>query len=54
MHAIPVQSTIVGAIFTIGMTLGFFVALPIARWFLLASLILGGGVALLLRALHRP
>ena len=53
LHAIPVEDNLGGWIFTLGLVVVFLVGVPIAKWFLLASL--AGGVAtfLLLRRLHR-
>jgi hypothetical protein len=53
MHAIPVGANIGGAIFTIGIIVAVLIGLPVARWFLLASVVGGGAVFLLLRFSRR-
>jgi hypothetical protein len=53
MHAIPVGANIGGAIFTIGIIVAVLIGLPVARWFLLASVVGGGAVFLLLRLFRR-
>lgn len=52
MHAIPVDANTGGLIFTVGVTLVFLLVIPLAKWFLLASLGAGAVVAVFLRCLR--
>ena len=45
----PTDAEFAGFIVAIGFVVMGVVAIPIAKWFLLGALVLGGGVALLLR-----
>jgi|GEM_PF-5264159 hypothetical protein len=48
-----VGGTIMGALFAIGTVLIFVIGLPVSRWFLLASVLLGTGVATVLYFWHK-
>ncbi len=41
MHKLPVSGDIMGAVFAAGIVLMFVLGIPIARWFLIAGVILG-------------
>ena len=45
----PTDAELAGLIIAIGFVVMGLVALPIMKWFLIGALLLGGGVALLLR-----
>jgi UDP-N-acetylmuramyl pentapeptide phosphotransferase/UDP-N-acetylglucosamine-1-phosphate transferase len=49
MHKIPVAGTVGGFIFAIGIIVLALIGLPLAKWFLLAAVILGVGVVGILR-----
>jgi len=53
MHRIAVGGSIMGALFAIGTVLIFVIGLPVGRWFLLGSVVLGTGVAAGLYAWHK-
>jgi len=53
MHRIAVGGGIMGAVFAVGSAVIFLVGLPASRWFLLASIFAGVGVAGLLYAWHK-
>jgi hypothetical protein len=53
MHRMAVGGGIMGALFAIGTVLIFVIGLPVSRWFLLASVLLGTGVASVLYFWHR-
>ncbi len=42
MHKLPVAGNFIGAVFVIGIAVMFLVGIPLARWFLLGGLLLGG------------
>jgi hypothetical protein len=54
MHAIPVGANIGGAIFTIGIIVAVLIGLPIAKWFLLESVLGGVAVFFIFRLFRRP
>jgi hypothetical protein len=53
MHRIAVGGGIMGAVFAIGCSVIFLLGLPASRWFLLASVFVGIGVAVLLYVWHK-
>jgi hypothetical protein len=53
MHRIAVGGSIMGAVFAIGTVLIFAIGLPVSRWFLLGSVLLGTGVAAALYVWHK-
>ena len=53
MHKIPVGGDEIGLMFVIGVLLPMLIALPEVRNFILLSLPIGGGVAIVLRLIHR-
>ena len=50
---IPGGAGIAGALFALGSTLIFLIGIPRLRYFFVAALILGFGIALILRFIHR-
>jgi hypothetical protein len=53
MHRIAVGGGVMGAVFAVGTALIFLLGLPASRWFLLASLFVGVGVAAFLYVWHK-
>ena len=53
IHRMAVGGSIMGALFAIGTVLIFVIGLPVSRWFLLASVLLGTGVASVLYFWHK-
>lgn len=53
MHKLPVGADIMGAVFAIGIVLMFVVGIPIARWFLIAGVLLGGILATVFVLYHK-
>jgi len=53
MHRIAVGGGVMGALFAVGTALIFLLGVPASRWFLLASLFVGVGLAALLYVWHR-
>ncbi len=53
MHRMAVGGGIMGALFAIRTVLIFVIGLPVSRWFLLGSVLLGTGVAALLYVWHK-
>jgi len=53
MHRIAVGGGIMGIVFALGSAVIFLVGLPASRWFLLASIFAGVGVAGLLWVWHK-
>lgn len=53
MHKLPVGGNVMGAVFVIGIVLMFLVGIPIARWFLIAGLVLGGILATVFVVYHK-
>lgn len=53
MHRIAVGGGIMGAVFAVGSAVIFLIGLPASRWFLLASVLVGIGFAVLLYSWHR-
>ena len=53
MHRLAVGGCVMGAVFAIGSVLIFVVGVPAGRWFLLASFLVGIGVAALLQVWHK-
>jgi hypothetical protein len=53
MHRIAVGGGIMGALFALGTVLIFVIGVPFGGWFLLASLVLGTGVAAVLYLWHK-
>jgi len=53
MHRIAVGGGVMGALFAVGTSLIFLLGVPASRWFLLASLFVGVGVAALLYVWHK-
>jgi hypothetical protein len=54
MHHIKVGGCVAGAIFALGTVLMVLLGIPVAKWFLLGSVIAGIAVFFLLRRVHRP
>ena len=53
IHRMAVGGGLMGAVFAIGTVLIFVVGVPLGPWFLLASLVLGAGVAAALYVWHQ-
>jgi len=53
MHRIAVGGGVMGALFALGTVLIVAIGVPLARWFLAAALLLGGGVGFLLYLWHK-
>ena len=53
IHKIPVRAGIAGLIFTVGSMAVFLTGIPAARYFLLVALVLGIGIAVVLRFTDR-
>jgi hypothetical protein len=53
MHRIAVGGGVMGAVFAVGCSVIFLLGVPATRWFLLASLFVGVGVAVLLYVWHK-
>ncbi len=53
MHRLPVGGDIMGTVFALGVVLMFVVGIPLARWFLLGAVILGGVFGLVIARFHR-
>ena len=53
MHRIAVGGGVMGAVFAVGCSLIFLLGVPASRWFLLASMVAGVGVAVLLYFWHK-
>lgn len=53
MRFMPADSELAGFIVAIGFIVMGIVGIPIAKWFLLGAILIGAGVALLLRILHK-
>ena len=53
IHRMAVGGGIMGALFAIGTVLIFVIGLPVSRWFLLASVLVGTGVAAVLYFWHK-
>ncbi len=53
MHKIPVQASVEGAMFVLGITVLFLVGLPGAVYFLVLAVLCGIGIAGLLQWMHR-
>lgn len=53
MHRIAVGGGVMGAVFALGSSLIFLLGVPASRWFLLASVLVGVGIASLLYVWHK-
>ena len=53
MHKLPVGGNVMGAVFVIGVVVMFLVGIPLARWFLLGGIVLGGLLAMVFAAFHK-
>ncbi len=53
MHNIRVGGGAAGFLFVAGSMLVFFLGIPAIRWFLVGSIVLGSGIAVALRLLHK-
>ena len=53
IHRMAVGGGIMGALFAIGTVLIFVIGLPVSRWFLLGSVLLGTGAAAVLYFWHK-
>ena len=53
MHKLPVGGDIMGTVFAVGVVLMFVVGIPLARWFLLGAVLLGGVVGVFMMRSHR-
>jgi len=53
MHRIAVGGGVMGAVFAVGTAVIFLVGLPASRWFLLASILAGVGIAGVLYVWHK-
>lgn len=53
MHRLPVGGNIIGGVFALGVVVMFLVGIPLARWFLLASLFLGAAVSIVIIRFHK-
>lgn len=53
MHKLPVGGDIMGTVFALGIVLMFVVGTPLARWFLLGAVVLGGFCAVVFVRYHQ-
>ena len=53
IHRVPVGADIPGLLFAVGMIFIFLLAVPVLWYVLVGGVVLGIGIAILLRAIHR-
>lgn len=53
IHKVPVGADVPGLLFAVGMIFIFLLAVPVLWYVLVGGIVLGIGIALILRAIHR-